>query len=1105
MKNKRNIGRSFISFFLAVVLITCLFVVSTPIVLALEIAYSEGFESDDGGYTHTGTLDQWQWGTPTSGPGSAHSGSKCWATNLTGDVTRYVMSNSYLTSPAISIRALDANEIARVRFYGWIQIDEMFDRGEFQVSPDGTTWETKAEFFYIMQGTWTEYYFDVSDYAGGDIYLRFRLYVDVQEAFWIEKGGPPPYPSVNMAGWYIDDLAIEIAETPAIETTLTLEVWEDQYAYASCPWVYTWNGEEFVKDNDVYSTARGEAKEFTDYYTLNKPLVPKDGQYLLELRETEAESSYTDLVQLITIDHAAGVEVAADDNGNIWTYSSPSQPDSAVDDQGNNVLSEVATEDDTGFNGYNDDYIVLDFSSLDITNGATLVLSVQGFQTDSNGEGEPTLTRPWVHIQTQDTNGDWVTRNEFYPRMEWSTSAYDLSEYMATSQMVRLYITSCHEGKYHVIDYIGLDTSSQAPTTINVLSATSAVHSVNGDVIDSISTSDDSYASMTPLESTAFAFDAPALAGEVRDFVFISEGYYVPMGTFFIYTWDGTGWQQRDGWSQEGSTDQTETFDLSLWLPDTDGDYKVRIWQDYWYNGARIDYVGLTQGSTAGTLDTAQDLRNTANRGATGPIPWADSVVKTAVSASDNSYMLYPLEWATDYYYGTNGYPQRDRWLEVEWTGLIVNAPPTTNPVIITDETTPTPTISWTYGDADSDPQAQYEVEVWTGSGGTGTNVWDPAVGTGTGTSVVYAGSALTPGQTYYARVKAYDGTSWGAWSEASWTFPANQPPVANANGPYIGNEGSPIDFDATGSSDPDGDPLTYAWDLDDDGQYDDATGPTPSYTWDDDYTGTVSVEVSDGQATDTASTTVTVNNVAPTITSLAVTPAVVAVGETVTLDATFTDPGSDTHTADIDWDNDGTYDDTNIAVTSPISEPHSYADAGVYTVKLTVTDDDSGSDTEIFRYIVAYDPNAGFITGGGWIDSPAGAYTADPTLTGRANFGFVSKYKKGKTTPTGQTEFQFQVAGLNFHSSSYDWLVITNHKAMYKGVGTINGAGNYGFMLTAIDEKLTASTDVDMFRIKIWDKDNGDAIVYDNQIGDADDADPTTAIGGGQIVIHTK
>ncbi len=73
----------------------------------------------------------------------------------------------------------------------------------------------------------------------------------------------------------------------------------------------------------------------------------------------------------------------------------------------------------------------------------------------------------------------------------------------------------------------------------------------------------------------------------------------------------------------------------------------------------------------------------------------------------------------------------------------------------------------------------------------------------------------------------------------------------------------------------------------------------------------------------------------------------------------------------------------------------------------------------------------------------------------------------------------------------------------MYKGIGTINGVGSYGFMLNAIDEELTPSIDVDMFRIKIWDKDNNDAVVYDNQMGDADDTDPTIAIQGGNIVIH--
>ena len=46
-------------------------------------------------------------------------------------------------------------------------------------------------------------------------------------------------------------------------------------------------------------------------------------------------------------------------------------------------------------------------------------------------------------------------------------------------------------------------------------------------------------------------------------------------------------------------------------------------------------------------------------------------------------------------------------------------------------------------------------------------------------------------------------------------------------------------------------------------------------------------------------------------------------------------------------------------------------------------------------------------------------------------------------------------------------------------------------------------SSSEDAFRIKISDKDDNDTVVYDNEIGEADDADPTTVISGGSIKIH--
>ena len=165
--------------------------------------------------------------------------------------------------------------------------------------------------------------------------------------------------------------------------------------------------------------------------------------------------------------------------------------------------------------------------------------------------------------------------------------------------------------------------------------------------------------------------------------------------------------------------------------------------------------------------------------------------------------------------------------------------------------------------------------------------------------------------------------------------------------------------------------------------------------------------------------------------------------------------------------------------------------------------DPDGFSDTDS-TLVIVYDPNDSFVTGGGWIHSPEGAYAVDPSLTGKANFGFVSKYRKGTSVPTGQTQFQFQVADLNFQSTSYEWLVISGPKAQYKGVGTINGIDTYGFLLTANDGQVTGGGGFDKFRIKIRDKNNGDALIYDNQGGP--DTDPATdVIKGGSIVIHKK
>lgn len=333
--------------------------------------------------------------------------------------------------------------------------------------------------------------------------------------------------------------------------------------------------------------------------------------------------------------------------------------------------------------------------------------------------------------------------------------------------------------------------------------------------------------------------------------------------------------------------------------------------------------------------------------------------------------------------------------------------------------------------------------------------------------------------------------------------FSPNQPPVAHPGKiypeeKYYVDEGSTVPLDGTQSYDPDGDAITYyAWDLDNDGTFE-SLGDTTSFSaagLDGPNEVYVFLKVCDEHgACGIGQAEVEIENVAPTIDAInAPLDPVNITSQPISVAVVFSDPGiPDTHTVTWEW-GDGN-SNTQTGATSPDSANHTYPGAGVYEITVTVTDDDGCSDSQVYQYVVVYDPSAGFVTGGGWIDSPLGAYKLDETLSGKANFGFVSKYKKGTTVPEGNTEFQFHTADLNFHSNSYDWLVVTgSNYAMFKGIGTINGMGEYKFMIWAGDN-LT-----DTFRIKIWEEDEYgvETVIYDNGTDQP--------IGGGSIVIHKK
>ena len=251
---------------------------------------------------------------------------------------------------------------------------------------------------------------------------------------------------------------------------------------------------------------------------------------------------------------------------------------------------------------------------------------------------------------------------------------------------------------------------------------------------------------------------------------------------------------------------------------------------------------------------------------------------------------------------------------------------------------------------------------------------------------------------------------------------------------------------------------------------------------------------------------TVSVTNLNPTAGPITGPTDPVPLNTVALFSSPFTDPGIlDTHTARWDW-GDGSASSsgglTESGGTGSVTGSHLCSLTGVFRALLYVTDDDAGSGSDSFDYVVVYDPGTGFVTGGGWYSSAATAHKAKTPVAGKASFGFVSKYFKKATYPRGNTCFTLHGA-FQFKSTSLTLLTVAGPWAQYQGSGTVDGTQGYSFFLTAVDGQVNDGGGIDKFRIKIWNT-KTKAVLYDTQMGAPDSAWPTMPLGGGSITIHS-
>ena len=175
-----------------------------------------------------------------------------------------------------------------------------------------------------------------------------------------------------------------------------------------------------------------------------------------------------------------------------------------------------------------------------------------------------------------------------------------------------------------------------------------------------------------------------------------------------------------------------------------------------------------------------------------------------------------------------------------------------------------------------------------------------------------------------------------------------DNPPVADAGGPYHGQEGYPLTLDASGTTDSGQNPgiVQYEWDLDNNGEYElSHTQPVLETTVGDDYYATIRIRVTDHAGhTDEAETTLLVDNVPPDVHASPDTT--IDEGQTLSFHCIVDDPGSeDSHT--FLWKfGDGYTDDQQSAL-------HTYTNDGEFQVIAEVTDKDEGVGKDTLSVIV--------------------------------------------------------------------------------------------------------------------------------------------------------
>lgn len=316
----------------------------------------------------------------------------------------------------------------------------------------------------------------------------------------------------------------------------------------SCPHAYTFDGESYHFTNTLFTGATAANLERNDYKIL-QDYRPDSDSYEMIIKNEENESHYTNLLELIVVNHDANIEVIPDQNGNIHSVSKLETAMSLVDDNGNDLSNLVSFRDDVAysFDNDSDENMISTIATFtrpeDVSNAKVVVklknsewggvvyktfASMMGNKYDdwveknherTPEEAEEGMKKAGVPMTVSiKKDGEWIEIESIslVGEASYNTLAIPVDESLISDENIEVRLQAGF--KFWDLDFVGMDFSQNAD--LDVETVNSSVTALNQDddlYLEHILTGDSTYIKFEGLKTT----------GEKRTIIMRSKGYYI--------------------------------------------------------------------------------------------------------------------------------------------------------------------------------------------------------------------------------------------------------------------------------------------------------------------------------------------------------------------------------------------------------------------------------------------------------------------------------------------------------------------------------------------------------------------------------------------------